>query len=167
MATMVINFGTQSKLGEGVYSVVYEVEGRAFKLFKRYPQFPPRQTEEGRRLTFQHQCQAYELASGDPFLQHHIGTYYGRAIIDDVIDEDGSSVKESYLLDCCYVLEVMRGVETKTASALRLGEIEHFDHIRQATDKFASIGIVFLDSSVFDAADPVRYKFIDFELPYY
>ena len=69
--------------------------------------------------------------------------------------------------DCCYVVEVMRGVETKTASALRLGEIEQVDHIRQATDKFASIGIVFLDSSVFDAADPVRYKFIDFELPYY
>ena len=164
---MVINFNTHQRLGEGVYAIVYEVEGRAFKLFKRYPQFPPKQPEEGRRLTFQHQCQAYEIASSDPILKNHIATYYGRAIIDDVIDEDGGSAKESYLPDCCYVVEVMRGVETKTASALRLGEIEQVDHIRQATDKFASIGIVFLDSSVFDAADPVRYKFIDFELPYY
>lgn len=164
---MVVNFGIHRKLGEGAYSVVYEVDGRAFKLFKRYPQFPPKQTEGGRRLTFQHQCQAYEKASGDPFLTNHIATYYGQCIIDDVIDTEGSSVKEPYLLDCCYAVEVMGGSETKTASTLRLGEIEQFAHIREATDRFTSIGIAFLDSSVFDAADPERYKFIDFELPYY
>ena len=164
---MVINFNTHQRLGEGVYAIVYEVEGRAFKLFKRYPQVPPKQTEEGRRLTFQHQCQAYERASSDPFLKNHIATYYGRAIIDDVIDENGDSAEESYLLDCCYAVEVMGGGETKTASALRLAEFERYPHIREATDRFAGIGIAFLDSSVFDAVDPERFRFIDFELPYY
>jgi hypothetical protein len=164
---MVINFNAHWKLGEGVYSGVYEVEGRAFKLFKRYPQFPPRQTEEGRRLTFQHQCQAYERASSGTFLKNHIATYYGQFIIDDVVGADGSSLKESYLLDCCYIMEVMGGSETKTASALRLAEIERFPHIKEAADRFAGIGIEYRDSSVFGVDDPEHFKFIDFELPYY
>jgi hypothetical protein len=164
---MVIDFSTHRRLGEGVYSVVFEVDGRAFKLFKRHPQVPPKQTEEGRRLTYQHQREAYERASCDPFLKHHIATFYGQAAIEDVIDTDGRSIKEEYLLDCCYVVEVVGGDETKTASTLRLSEIERFAHIREAADRFAGIGIEVLDSSVFNAGDPDHFTFIDFELPYY
>ncbi|MGA3238711.1 MAG: hypothetical protein ABSG03_20730 [Bryobacteraceae bacterium] len=105
---MVISFKTDRRLGDGAYSVVYELNGRAFKLFKRYPQVPPRQTEEGRRLTYQHQCEAYELASCDSLLKHHIATFYGRVAIEDVIDTDGRSVKDSYLLDCCYARTMPR-----------------------------------------------------------
>jgi hypothetical protein len=57
--------------------------------------------------------------------------------------------------------------ETKTASALRLAEIERFLHIKEAADRFAEIGIEVLDSSVFNADDPEQFKLIDFELPYY
>jgi hypothetical protein len=164
---MVINFSTHRNLGEGVYSVVYEVEARAFKLFKRYPEVPPRQTEAGRRLTFQHQCEAYDRASSDPFLKNHIATYFGPFVIDDVVDADENSVKDAYLLDCCYAVEVMGGRETKTASALQRSEVERYPHIREAVNRFAGIGVEFLDSSVFDADDPEHFKFIDFELPFY
>ena len=85
---LVIHLGAHRRLGEGVYSVVCEVEGRALKLFKRYPQFPPKQTEEGRRLVFQHQCRAYEKAAHDPFVKNHIATCFGPCVIDDVLDAD-------------------------------------------------------------------------------
>ncbi len=164
---MVIHFGTHRKLGEGVYSVVYEIDGRAFKLFKRYPQFPPRQTEEGRRLVFRRQCDAYERAAHDPFLKNHTATYFGPCVIDDVVEADGISVKDAYLLDCCYAVEVVGGRETKTASALQLSEFEKYPHIRAAVNRLAEIGIEVGDSSVFDVDDPERFKFIDFELPFY
>ena len=170
MPGMVINFSVHRKLGEGVYAVVYEVEGRALKLFKRNPQVPPRQTEEGRRRVFHHQCQAYERASNDPFLRDHTATYYGPVGVDDVVDTDGSSAKDQYLLDCCYAMEtlaVTENRESKTASALSLAEFERYPHIREAANRFAEMGIEFRDSSVFDADDPERFKFIDFELPFY
>jgi hypothetical protein len=41
-------------------------------------------------------------------------------------------------------VEILSGDETKTASALRLSEIEKFAHIREATDRFRELGVRFL-----------------------
>jgi hypothetical protein len=81
-----------------------------------------------------------------------------------VIDVDGTSIKESYLLDCCYAIEVLGGIEIKTASALHIYEFERYPHVREATRRFAEIGIEVIDSSVFNACEPEHFKFIDFEL---
>jgi hypothetical protein len=105
--------------------------------------------------------------AGDPCLKHHVATFHGRACVEDVIDMEGKSIKELFLLDCCYGLEILTGDETKTASKLTLSEIENFAHVKDAADKFRELGISVSDSSVFDAGDPGRFKFIDFELPYY
>lgn len=84
-----------------------------------------------------------------------------------MVDVDGTSIKESFLLDCCYAIEVLGGIETKTASARQFSEFEKYPHITKAVSRFAEIGIEVIDSSVFNAEDPEHFKFIDFELAYY
>jgi hypothetical protein len=131
-------------------------------LFKRYPIIPPKQTEEGRRLTYRHQREAYQLISSDPYLKNHIPTFFGPVTIDDVIERDGTSIKDSYLLDCCYALEVVRGDETKMPLTHHDSSIGSLAHIKDAAERFAKFGVNVSDSSVFNAVDRERFKFIDF-----
>jgi hypothetical protein len=92
------------------------VDGRAYKLFLSGPENPPRQTKTGRKRVFESQCVAFRLLSQDPWLQSHAATLFGQCMVDDVIGEYGTSVKDDYLLDCCYSIEL-----------LDLGGIKFFD----------------------------------------
>ena len=56
---------------------------------------------------FESQCEAFRSLSKDPWLQSHAATFFGNCTIDDVIGEDGVSVSDCYLLDCCYSLELL------------------------------------------------------------
>lgn len=44
--------------------------------------------------------------------------------IEDVIDECGNSTKADYLLDCCYVLEVLELGELDPATSLHTNEFK-------------------------------------------
>jgi hypothetical protein len=59
--------------------------------------------------TFVWECDAYEVAIRDPRLQLHVPRFYGRQKINDVVDENGTSIARFYLLDCCYELEYVEG----------------------------------------------------------
>ncbi len=149
-------------IGMGFCSTVFESGNLAYKLFKRGPNVPPRHTEEGRRKTFASQCQAYALAARDGFLRDHVASFYGTCGIEDVIDIDGCSLRQDYLLDCCYVLEVLNGdpVTHPTLSS-------PVDHLRDAVSRFARIGIDVHDADVFFAEDRQRFKFVDFEMEHW
>jgi len=144
-----------------VYAHAFAVDGKAYKLFLSGPPVPPKQSREGRIATFHAQCRAYELASGDAYLRDHIPTFFGRQLIEDLIDENGQSLKRDYLLECCYAMEILTGEETKFP---RNYQTEH-GHLQRAISRFDELGINVGDASAFQMIDPVRFKFIDFECP--
>src|SRR4051794_22233466 len=113
---MTIDERLHPRIGEGVYAHVFKVDDLAYKLFVRYPQFPPRQTEEGRRLTFKRQCHCYDLVGSCPFLNRHVPRFYGTCTISEILDVNGLNVGDRYLLDWCYMTEVLCGNEQKFLS---------------------------------------------------
>jgi hypothetical protein len=161
MGGIVVDLRKNRLIDRGVYAKVFDVEGRAYKLFLRVDGIPPKQTVAGRRSTFFAQCEAYERASLDFFLKDHVATYFGPCAVDNVIGEDGISIKEWFLLDCCYAIEILDGKETKFPT----NYVESYSHLADAVRRFKNLGIDLTDSSAFNIDDPLRFKFIDFEMP--
>lgn len=160
---MIIRLGQRAvRLGPGgVYAHAFAVDGKAYKVFLSGPEIPPKQSRQGRIATFHAQCKAYELASGDAYLRDHVPTFFGCHFIEDVIDENGQSLKQYYLLDCCYAMEILTGEETKFP---RNYQAQHA-HLHDAVRRFDELGINVRDASAFQMTDPVAFKFIDFECP--
>jgi hypothetical protein len=158
---MIIDLRTSADTKFGEYSLVYPFEGRAYKLFKSKPEVPPRRTREGRREIFERQCEAYQRASEFIYLMKHIPSYFGRVTIDDVIGLSGLSTKDDYLLDCCYVTELLDGPEFKVTDPVVM---EKYPHISEERRRLENYRIRTMDASVFYADDEARFKFIDFEM---
>jgi hypothetical protein len=172
---MVIDKRIHRNLGlRGVYADVFEVDGRAYKLFLSGPESLPRQTKAGRKRVFESQCEAFRSLSKDPWLQSHAATFFGNCTIDDVIGEDGTSVEDDYLLDCCYSLELLdlgeviqeTGLYRNEAKAWSVGCDDHW-HMKEAKARFKALGISTMDASVVFPNDPEKFKFIDFEIENY
>ena len=160
---MIIDTRVHRILGSGVYSDVFEVECKAYKLFKSGPEIPPRQTKEGRRQVFENQCSAYALAQKDSYLRTHVPEFYGTAEVKGVIGHAGESNNESYLLDCCYGMSICEGdAQPITLPRLR----ENNPHIVEAISRLRRLGINTFDASVFRASDPELFRIVDFELPF-
>ena len=152
---MIIHKGARPILGSGVYADVFEIDGKAYKVFKKGYEHPWRT----RVNVFQYQCEAYKIAASDSYLKDHIAAFFGPCTLEDVIDEAGASVKDQYILDCCYMVEVVRGNEAKVTSP----EASMYKHIQRAIKRFDELGVKVSDSSVFEPADSERFKFIDIE----
>lgn len=159
---MVIDIRKHRKIGSGVYADIFDVDSKAWKVFKSGPEIPPRQTKEGRKRVFECQCEAFQLASADPILRNHVAGFYGRCQIEDVLDVDGNSILSAYLPDCCYGIEFINEIDSKVTSEWVIQQ--GADHLKAAVERFTLIGINVLDSSVFNYADPDRFKFIDIEM---
>jgi hypothetical protein len=78
---------------------------------------------------------------------------------DDVFDDRGQSIKDRYLLDACYAVELLSGEETKVAEACL-----KWEHIRRIVEVFQARGIETSDASVFKGHHPALFKLIDIEL---
>lgn len=159
MGGVVFDLSRTRIIGRGIYAKVFDLEGKAYKLFVRVDGPPPKQTVEGRRRTFLAQCEAYERASQDLLLRDHIAANFGPCVVEDVINLNG--IKDSFLLNCCYSIELLGGEETKFPA----NYVETYSHLADAIRRFRNLGIDLTDSSVFDIDDPLRFKFIDFEMP--
>jgi hypothetical protein len=159
---MIIDMRSHRHVGSGVYADVFAVQEYAHKLFRSGPEVPPRQTKDGRRRVFRSQCEAFEIAGGDPWLRDHIAAFYGVCMVEDVLDVHGNSLKSGYLLDCCYRLELFDPgeIDSKTTTEW----VRNLDHIGKALQRFTELGIAALDSSVFRYDDADKFKFIDIEL---
>jgi hypothetical protein len=83
-----------------------------------------------------------------------------RHSVADVIDDTGTSVKERYLLDCCYILEAIQGIDANVNQE----KVRSCKHIKLAVERFRSLGIDASDSSVFHYADAERFKFIGIQM---
>lgn len=138
----------------GVYAHVFQIDDRAYKLFLAYPSH---HSEEKRRSTFQSQCEAYRRAGSDPDLTKHVAVFYGTCVIEDVIDKDGQSIKGNYMLDSCYVLEVLSGSHAKV-----LAVRDEYSYVSDAYFAFQKKGFDLADADIFNFDDPEWFKFVDF-----
>ena len=134
--------------------------GVAHKLFKGHchPSISRegRQVRDGvRRLVFQDEIKAYEIASRSPILRRYVPEFFGVVRVDGVSDASGNDLSHLYLLDCCYSMELIEG------------DAIDFDPSKPDVDEivreFAAEGIEILgDSSCFVDDGPPRMKIIDF-----
>jgi hypothetical protein len=154
-----VTFDPSNVLGEGVYATVFRIGSVVYKLFRSRPEVPPKQTLEGRRRVYGDQCEAYRVACADTYLANRIAYFHGPAIVTDVLDAEGRTIKDAYLLDCCYAIELLDGEETKFPRNYRA----QYPHVDSAIKRFEQHGIDIGDSSVFRICDPDRFKFIDFD----
>jgi hypothetical protein len=74
-----------------------------------------------------------------------------------VIDKEGMSIRNNYMLDCCCVLELLEGSKAKV-----LAVRDKFDYLYDAYFTFRQKGFDLPDADVFNFDDPERFKFIDF-----
>lgn len=159
--TVIIDMKLHAKLGAGVYSDVFSVNGKACKLFKSGPEVPPRQTREGRKRVYLCQVEAYRRTAVDPELQSYLPTFYGPCAIDDVVDEGGKSVREDYLLDACYSLQVLEGQELKLVDP---DVARRYPKVPFVRSQLKALGVETLDASVFCLRDTFKIIDIDIEL---
>jgi len=175
---MVIDKRVHRQLGwRGVYADVFEIGGKAYKLFLSRPEVPPRQTREGRKRIFHSQVDAYErIEKCDAWLAAHTPEFYGTCSIQDVIGDSGEIVNENYLLDCCYAMGVLDLGERDTDTGLYRNEAKlaglfsfsagyapHLKHLEEAETRFKSLQINTSDASVCFPNDPARFKVFDFD----
>ena len=165
LAMMVLR--TEHTIRSGAYADVFRPPGDipAYKLFvsglhpTNVSQNLARPVDDDRRRkTFLSECEAYERAALHPLLRDHIPRFFHQCEVANVT-EAGGSVGCRYLLNCCYAMEFIAGVDTK------LGELSGNlpNHIEKALDAFHEAGIHHVtDASVFCPADPPTSRFIDF-----
>jgi hypothetical protein len=154
---MLIDLRRDIKLYHALYSDVFRVDDRVYKLFKDSPD--PNLKARACRL-FEAQCDAFERAAAHEFMSAYVPCFYGVSIIEDVIDSDACCIKERYMLDHCYAIEFLHGEEFKVTS----DEVLHdFSDVFTVRERFESFGINTRDASVFLTDDPKVFKFIDID----
>jgi hypothetical protein len=97
------------------------------------------------------------------FLAQHIPQYFGTVRVEDVISTEGESIKNGFLLDCCYGTELLTGTENNVTDAVVL---EQYPHVSEAGRRMENYRIRTLDASGFNAAAPKNFKIIDFEMEF-
>jgi len=138
-------------------------EKRAYKLFKRRDQngLPdPHQKDHElmRRAICDSEIAAYRLLQSHPHLAHHAPQFFGHAPVTDVLDSEGRSIKDDYLLDCCYCMSHIQGRAEKVS-----GGREKLPHAASLLREFEQVGISYVrDCSAFFLCDPVHICLIDF-----
>jgi hypothetical protein len=164
--------GSRDCFKHGAYSDIFHIEnGRVVKLFisrnhrtnvnqeLTTPEHFKRARDKRRQQTFVSEYEAYEIAMKDPFLRNHIPQFFGRVEISDVLDNEGRSVSDWYLLDCCYALEYIEGDDVKLSECRRRG----WRHISELEEALQEAGISYLcDASLFMSDDVTSFKIIDF-----
>jgi len=111
------------------------------------------------RWTFIAESEAYEILGGDADLEAHAPKYHGRVTVEDVIDENGVSVANHYLLDCCYCLDRIVGRDVKRTSLTD----EACSAVGAIESSFHAAGIAYtLDASFFNSEQPDKILMIDF-----
>jgi hypothetical protein len=155
------------RINGGAYSDIFRSEDkqRVFKLFisdnhrtNTCQSLKP--DVELIRRTFQSECWAYGLAHQHSYLTKHVPAFYGTVPVVDIIDSNGKSLSNQYLLDFCYSLAFVHGPAEKLSAYL--GTSAHVDELARA---FNEKGIrYFRDASVFNPNDGETFKVIDFAM---
>jgi hypothetical protein len=99
--------------------------------------------EQRRRKTFNSECAAYEIIQRNPALTRHVPKFFTRSTVTDVIDEQGQSVRDQYLIDCCYAMEFIGGSADAKIGACRAA----YPHISSAEQAFKHAGVLYIEDS--------------------
>jgi hypothetical protein len=106
------------------------------------------------------ECSAYELLRTNPELSLYVPGNFARVQVDRIIDEDGRSLSEKYLLSCAFSMDRISG------QAQKLGELygtPGFDAIDAIVDRMISAGVKTVpDGSVFIPGKNAAFTIIDF-----
>ncbi len=142
----------------GAYAVVFVVEGRVFKLFKKAAASRTAVSDEDRLRTFNYEVEAYTIASGDDTLRNYIPRFHGTVVVNSVTadDEAGTNISDQFFLDRCYCLDLIQGPEHKLLQQMR------YEHVERMVKEFHARGIRYLeDACIFFPEEPGRMKVID------
>ncbi len=149
-------------------------EKRVFKLFKnhKHPDVPAERghaEDELRRLVFESEKQAYEIATVKKELRMFVPDYYGGCTVTRVGAQDGRNITGLYLLDCCLELQKLEGSCVKFESVRnRFGYVETLfqqagiNHTKDMSAFLGSdgIGIRLIDFAMQDVYAETEYKWI-------
>lgn len=136
-------------------------ERKAFKLFKnhKHPNVcPERGTKEDdlRRLMFEAEKQAYEIATADEHLKTYSPVFYGARNVSRVVALNGRDITEQYLLECCLELEMLEGKDVKFENVRnRFEQVEKLFNragIRHTKDMSAFVNVNRSDIKLIDFA---------------
>ena len=160
---MVLNVADLLNEG-GHFSDIFRSTDRSslYKLFvgPRYQSkaYEPEDVER-RRNTFRSECAAYGIALQNANLSPHVPQCFAAVAVKDVLNTDGDSVGDQYLLDCCYSMEFIEG-----PAPIKIGACQsEYEHLEQAVEAFKAAGILYmLDCCVFFSEQQSGFKFIDF-----
>jgi len=159
----------QNRIGFGAFSVVFQHpnNGKVFKLFRvraENIQLGDLGIHEPalRQAAFDSEVAAYQIAMGAEGIRPLVPTFHGQGVVDQVLDSDGADISHQFLLECCYVIDLVKGpAPVKFTRAVA----EQHAHLRAATAAFEASGINYwCDGAVFHASDPALTKIIDFAL---
>ena len=157
----------QHRIGGGAYSDVFRdpESGRVYKLFKRRLLNVQLGEDHGehepalRRSVFNAERDAYGIAMGIPAIRPFVPTFHGVIGIDQAIDLSDGDISDRYLLDCCYVLDLVDGEPVDLTHNL----VAQHDHLHDVIAAFEANGINhWADGSVFHPDVPARTRIIDF-----
>jgi hypothetical protein len=160
-----------SIINQGAFSDIFKLnsENFVYKLF--ISQYHPKVEfdkerekveDQFRRLVFESEKKAYEIATVSQELSQYIPKYFGNVIIDKVWDLNENDISKCYLLDCCYKIEFIHGQKEDINP--------NIPHVERIISLFHSNGIGYTeDSAAFYQDDESKIKLIDFatEKSYY
>jgi len=129
-------------------------DGRAIKVFKRLNEYPPQRS----RSAFLAEVDAYKILKTHANLQKHTPIFHGVVEISKITDCTGLEVSHQFMLDCCYVLSLCQGEDTKLKSPLSVE-----DYLLQFVAQLKAVGIAHTDDcSVFNRKNKDDFVLIDF-----
>jgi len=157
-----------------------EVNKKAFKIFKSYDYPAPLGkeaaflysedisggTNDYRKRVFDAQIKAYTLVQQSELLKTYTPIFYGKVEVEKVI-KDEKDITPSYLVNCCYEMEFIKGNDYKLEELKKLPLLQEIEgrmgfKLIDIIKEFEKLRINFTrDSSVIYNKD--EFKIIDFE----
>jgi hypothetical protein len=90
---------------EGAYAVVFFVEDRAIKVFKRRPEA----SDEHVRAVFESEIEAYKHALCTDDLRELVRHFIGATTCCAITDVDATDISKQFYLDCAYEMAWVQG----------------------------------------------------------
>lgn len=115
-----------------------------------------------RSKVYQSEVLAYDIINSNNRLKVFVPKYFGIQRINRVIGTNGIDVSKNYLLDCCFVMELLIGESTKIGSIdASIFKVNQSVYLVDILEEMQSKGIGFVeDCSIIQTLDGV--KIIDF-----
>jgi len=150
---------SKDQIGSGAFAHVFLIRdsGHALKVFITSPASSD-MSDGKRRRVFESEIEAYKLAQADPELSKMIPHFYGRRVVESVIETPAErDISANYLQDCCYEMDDAGRGWTKANTAG-----QYWSRVEECRSIFRSRGIMHLNDCSFRIREDGSIVFIDF-----